>query len=53
MKVLVAGATGFVGSRLVRALKEAGNDVQALTRRPEDTKARATLSAVTSATTPP
>jgi uncharacterized protein YbjT (DUF2867 family) len=35
MKVLVAGATGFVGSRLVRALKEAGNDVQALTRRPE------------------
>ncbi|HEX4431993.1 MAG TPA: NAD(P)H-binding protein [Frankiaceae bacterium] len=35
MKVLVAGATGFVGSRLVRALKEAGNDVQALTRHPE------------------
>ncbi len=36
MKVLVAGATGFVGSRLVRALKEAGNEVQALTRHPED-----------------
>jgi len=35
MKVLVAGATGFVGSRLVRVLKDAGNDVQALTRRPE------------------
>jgi uncharacterized protein YbjT (DUF2867 family) len=35
MKVLVAGATGFVGSRLVGALTEAGHDVRALTRRPE------------------
>ncbi len=35
MKVLVAGATGFVGSRLVRALTAAGHEVRALTRRPE------------------
>ncbi|HEX4017449.1 MAG TPA: NAD(P)H-binding protein [Frankiaceae bacterium] len=36
MKVLVAGATGFVGSRLVRSLKDAGHEVQALTRHPQD-----------------
>ena len=36
MKVLVAGATGFVGTRLVRALKDAGHEVQALTRRPDE-----------------
>jgi uncharacterized protein YbjT (DUF2867 family) len=36
MKVLVAGATGFVGSRLVKALEEAGHEVRALTRRPEE-----------------
>ncbi len=36
MKVLVAGATGFVGSRLVQALMDAGHDVQAMTRRPEE-----------------
>jgi len=34
-RVLVAGATGFVGRRLVRALDEAGVGVRAMTRRPE------------------
>ena len=35
MKVLVTGATGFVGSHLVAALVAAGHDVRAMTRRPE------------------
>jgi uncharacterized protein YbjT (DUF2867 family) len=35
MKVLVAGATGFVGSRLVSALTEDGHEVLALTRQPD------------------
>lgn len=34
MKVLVAGATGFVGRRLCPALVEAGHDVVAMTRDP-------------------
>lgn len=34
-RALVAGATGFVGRRLVPALVEAGYDVRAMTRRPE------------------
>ncbi len=36
MKVLVAGASGFVGSRLCPALVEQGHDVRAMTRHPED-----------------
>jgi uncharacterized protein YbjT (DUF2867 family) len=34
-QVLVAGATGFVGSRLVQALVDAGHPVRAMTRRPD------------------
>lgn len=36
MRVLVAGASGFVGNRLCPALDEAGHTVLAMTRRPED-----------------
>jgi uncharacterized protein YbjT (DUF2867 family) len=35
MQVLVAGASGFVGSRLCPALIEAGHSVRAMTRHPE------------------
>ena len=36
MDILVAGATGFVGSRLVTALHHAGHDVRAMTRHPAE-----------------
>lgn len=35
MKILIAGATGFVGSPLTRALAAAGHDVLAMTRHPD------------------
>ncbi len=35
-RVLVTGATGFVGSRLVPALIDQGYDVRAMTRRPQE-----------------
>jgi len=36
MRVMVAGATGFVGTRLCVALDEAGHEVRAMTRRPQE-----------------
>ena len=36
MKVLVTGATGFVGNALLRALKERGHEIAILTRNPDE-----------------
>jgi uncharacterized protein YbjT (DUF2867 family) len=36
VRILVTGATGFIGRRLVPALVEEGYDVRAMTRSPED-----------------
>jgi nucleoside-diphosphate-sugar epimerase len=45
MKVFVAGGSGTIGVRLVRALAAAGHDVVALTRSPEKRTALAALGA--------
>lgn len=36
MKVVITGATGFVGSRLVEVLRDGGHSIVVLTRRPEE-----------------
>lgn len=36
LTVLVTGASGFIGSHVARALSEAGHEVRAMTRRPDD-----------------
>ncbi len=41
-KILLTGATGYVGGRLLRALDELGADIRALARRPEHLSSRAT-----------
>ncbi len=39
--VLVTGATGYIGGRLVRALHERGDRVRCMVRRPDDVRAQA------------
>ncbi|MET0934423.1 MAG: NmrA/HSCARG family protein [Luteibacter sp.] len=46
MSILVTGATGSIGSAVTTRLAEAGADVRALTRRPNDFKAPAGVRAV-------
>lgn len=36
MRVLVSGASGFIGSHLAKALVDEGHDVRAMTRHPDD-----------------
>jgi nucleoside-diphosphate-sugar epimerase len=45
MKVAVTGGTGFIGSRVVRILRERGHDVVCVVRSPDKATALATLGA--------
>jgi NADH dehydrogenase len=45
MKILVIGATGFIGTRVVHTLRAEGRDVRALVRRPERAERLANLGA--------
>ncbi|MGE0867782.1 MAG: TIGR01777 family oxidoreductase [Kofleriaceae bacterium] len=45
MKIVVTGATGFIGNGVVQALRERGDEISVLTRDPQ--RARATLGEVT------
>ena len=40
-KILLTGASGYVGGRLLPALEEAGYDLRCMTRRPEELRERA------------
>jgi nucleoside-diphosphate-sugar epimerase len=40
MRIAVTGGTGFVGSRLLATLRQAGHEVRALTRRPQAARDR-------------
>lgn len=42
LRVLVTGASGFIGRRLVPELVDAGHEVRAMTRRPDDYDGRGT-----------
>ena len=39
-RILLTGATGYVGGRLLEALEEQGRDLRCLARRPEFLRAR-------------
>ena len=47
MKILLTGATGFLGGRVAALLRESGHDLRALVRKSSDTRALAALGAET------
>ena len=52
-RVLLTGASGFIGSRLLRRLEEEGAEIHALSRRPgERTAPRGGTSAISPIATP-